>query len=244
MAMWNPWRGCRKYSEGCKFCYIHKSDKRKGINTNNIEKTDNFYAPINKGDNDKYIIAPYKKVYLCFSSDFFIEEADRWREECWEMMRVRKDLHFVFLTKRIERFYDCVPSDWGKGYSNVTIGCTVENQELANYRLSIFSKLPIKHKNIICQPLIDKVTLSEFLDDVEMVIVGGESDANGRPLNYDWVLKIREQCIDKKVNFEFRQSGTNFIKDDKKYKIKVKDQAKQAKRANINYCYGDKSKLM
>ncbi|MDE7113024.1 MAG: phage Gp37/Gp68 family protein, partial [Acetatifactor sp.] len=23
MAMWNPWRGCHRYSEGCKYCYIH-----------------------------------------------------------------------------------------------------------------------------------------------------------------------------------------------------------------------------
>lgn len=26
MAMWNPWRGCQRYSEGCKYCYIHKGD--------------------------------------------------------------------------------------------------------------------------------------------------------------------------------------------------------------------------
>ncbi len=29
MAMWNPWRGCHKYSEGCKYCYIHKGDTKK-----------------------------------------------------------------------------------------------------------------------------------------------------------------------------------------------------------------------
>lgn len=37
--MWNPWRGCHKYSEGCRFCYIHKGDKRKGLCTNEIVKT-------------------------------------------------------------------------------------------------------------------------------------------------------------------------------------------------------------
>ena len=30
MAMWNPWRGCHKYSEGCEFCYIHKGDVKRG----------------------------------------------------------------------------------------------------------------------------------------------------------------------------------------------------------------------
>ena len=31
MAMWNPWRGCKKYSDGCLYCYIHKGDAKKGI---------------------------------------------------------------------------------------------------------------------------------------------------------------------------------------------------------------------
>ena len=48
MAMWNPWRGCHKHSEGCRYCYIHKGDSKRGIDTNNIVKTDSFYAPIAK----------------------------------------------------------------------------------------------------------------------------------------------------------------------------------------------------
>ena len=39
MAMWNPWRGCKKYSEGCLHCYIHKGDAKRGVNTNDIVKT-------------------------------------------------------------------------------------------------------------------------------------------------------------------------------------------------------------
>lgn len=66
-------------------------------------------------------------------------------------------------------------------------------------------------------------------------MVGGESDRNARPLDYDWVLDIREQCIGKKVNFEFRQCGTHFIKDGKNYTIQTKDLARQAKLANIDY---------
>ena len=120
------------------------------------------------------------------------------------MIRERSDLHFLFLTKRIERFVDCVPEDWNDGYNNVTVGCTVENQDRADYRLSIFNELPIKHKNIICQPLIGEIKLMNYLDNVELVVVGGESDRYARPLNYDWLLDIREQCIRKKVNFEFR----------------------------------------
>lgn len=235
MAMWSPWRGCHKVSEGCKYCYIHKGDLKRGVNTNEIVKTDNFYAPIAKTKKGEYKIKPGQTVYLCFSTDFLIEEADEWRQECWKMIKERSDLNFLFLTKRIERFLTCIPDDWNDGYDNVTVGCSIENQDRADFRLSLLSTLPIKHKNIICQPLIEEVNLEKYLDDTELVIVGGESDKNARPLNYDWVLSIREQCITKGVPFEFRQCGTYFIKNNKTYTLSTRDLRSQAKKANIDY---------
>jgi len=107
--------------------------------------------------------------------------------------------------------------------------------ENADYKLSIFKDLPIKHKCITAQPLLESIDIEKYLDDIELVVVGGESDISARPLNFDWVLSIREQCIRKNVNFEFRQCGTYFIKDGKQYKLQTKDLIKQAKLANINY---------
>lgn len=235
MAMWNPWRGCKRYSEGCKYCYIHKGDFKRKINTNDIVKTEDFYKPIEKLKKGSYKIKS-GLVYLCFSSDFLIEEADLWRGECWEMIKERSDLTFLFLTKRIDRFLDCIPNDWNDGYDNVIVCCTVENQENADYKLSVFKELPIKHKCITAQPLLEKINIEKYLDDIELVVVGGESDYNARALDYDWVLDIREQCIRKNVNFEFRQCGTHFIKDGKKYTLQVHQLTKQARLADINYC--------
>lgn len=235
MAIWNPWHGCHKHSDGCKFCYIHKGDYKRNVYTDNIEKTDKFYAPILKNRKGEYKIKSGQTVYLCFSTDFLIKEADGWRNECWEMIKERSDLTFIFLTKRIERFLECIPDDWNDGYDNVIVGCTVENQDRADFRLAIFDKLPIKHKNIICQPLIEKVDISDHLENIELVVVGGESDYNARILNYDWVLSIRQQCIEKDVHFEFRQCGTHFIKDGKTYNLNVRDLCSQAKKAGINY---------
>lgn len=234
MAMWNPWRGCHKYSEGCKFCYIHKGDAKRGVNSNLIVKTDYFDSLVAKNKKGEYKIKSGQTVYLCFSTDFLIEEADVWREECWKMIKERSDLNVIFLTKRIERFMQCIPNDWNEGYDNVTVGCTIENQDRSDFRLSIFSNLPIKHKNIICQPLIEDLNISKYLKDIELVVTGGESDRNARPLNYDWVLSIREQCLTNGVHFEFRQCGTYFIKDGKTYTLKVKDLCSLARKANIN----------
>lgn len=111
-----------------------------------------------------------------------------------------------------------MPDDWGDGYDNVLIGCTVENQDRADYRLSIFKELPIKHKSIIIAPLLESVNISEYLDEtIDEVSVGGESGYNARPCNYDWILEIRQQCIEKNIPFRFHQTGANFVKDGKCY---------------------------
>jgi protein gp37 len=239
MAMWDPWRGCHRYSEGCDFCYIHKGDARRGVDTNIVAKTDRFDAPIRRTKSGDYRMKPGQTVYVCFSSDFLIEDADAWRGECWRMMKERSDLTFIFLTKRIERFMDCVPEDWGDGYENVIVGCTVENQSRADYRLAIFDRLPVKRKNIICQPLIGPIDISAHLENVELVVVGGESDSRARPLDYSWVLAIREQCVARcaarNVHFQFRQCGTNFVKDGKTYRLNVRLLCSQARKAGIDF---------
>ena len=63
--------------------------------------------------------------------------------------------------------------------------------------------------------MIESITFSEYLHDIELVVVGGEADKSARPLNYNQVLQIRQPCISHNVNFEFRQCGTHFIKDGK-----------------------------
>lgn len=234
MQSWNPWRGCHKCSDGCLHCYIHKGDYKRNINTNQIVKTKDFYKPIERLKNGNYKMKS-GIVYLCFSSDFLIEEADIWRSECWKMIKERKDCTFLFLTKRIDRFKRVIPDDWNDGYDNLVVCCTIENQKNADCRLEIFKDLPIKHKCITAQPLIEYIDIEKYLDDIELVVVGGESDYQARILDYNWVLAIREQCIKKQVNFEFRQCGTYTLKDHKLYKIPTKELSKQAKLANINY---------
>ncbi|MEE0682134.1 MAG: DUF5131 family protein [Christensenellales bacterium] len=213
---------------GRRYCYIHKGNAKRGVDTEQIVRTKGFDAPVRVKRDGTYKIKGGQTVYLCLSSDFLLEDAGLWREECWAMIRRRPDLHFLFLTKRIHRFLERVPSDWDQGYDNVTVGCTVEDQASADTRL------PIKNRDIICQPLIGPVNLERYLDGVELVVVGGESDPGARPLDYAWVLSIREQCIRQGVHFEFRQCGTHFIKDGKTYTLPVRELCSQARKANIN----------
>ncbi len=238
MANWNPWRGCHKISEGCQYCYIHSGDVKKGIDTNIIEKTNQFYRPIEKNKVGDYIIKTKQIVYTCFNSDFFIEEADSWRIEVWNMIRQRQDLKFLILTKRIDRFKHVAPEDFEVNFRHVMIGCSIENQKQADQRLSVFVDLPIRHKMIICQPMIEEIDLSEYINQgIELVVIGGEAGKHARPLHYDWVLNIRDLCAKNLVNFEFRQLGSTFIKDNKIYKVPRYQLATNAKKANINLMF-------
>ena len=236
MPLWNPWHGCHKLSAGCVNCYVYRTDGKHGIDSSVVVKTKSFGLPVRKKRDGSYKIGAGEMVYTCFSSDFFVEDADEWRGEAWEMIRSRPDLRFLMITKRIDRLQAVVPDDWGEGYDNVTICCTMENQERADYRLPIYRAAPVKHKIIVCEPLLSAVDLSPYLGEwVEQVIVGGESGREARTCHYDWVLGIRRQCVEHGISFRFRQTGARLLKDGQLYRIRRQFQHSQARKAGIDY---------
>ena len=231
--IWNPWHGCKKYSEGCKNCYVYRRDGSVGRDASEVVKNADFDLPVKMGRGG-YKIRPGTRLFTCMTSDFFIEQADGWRPEVWKMIKLRRDVDFFIITKRIVRFYDCIPDDWGEGYPNVTICCTIENQKQCDIRLPMFMSLPIAKKHIACEPLLSPIDMRAYLDSSITRVVGGESGPNARVCCYDWVLDLREQCKSKKVGFYFKQTGANFFKDGKTYKIPRKFQHIQARKANID----------
>lgn len=236
MALWNPWHGCHKISPGCKNCYVYRTDARFDKDSSIVTKTNDFNLPLKRNRAGEYKLQNDDIVYTCFTSDFFVEDADEWRVEAWQMIKERRDLHFLIITKRIDRFHASLPADWGDGYSNVTLCCTVENQNRADYRLPIFLREPIKSRMIICEPLLESVDLSPYLNSsIKQVIAGGESGSLARVCCFDWVLNLRRQCIHARVPFRFKQTGARLIKDGKLYNVERKFQHSQAKKANINY---------
>ncbi len=240
MSEWNPWHGCTKISEGCRNCYVYRRDEEFGRDASVVRQTGNFDLPRRRRNNGSFVLSPAGgTVFTCFTSDFFHPAADEWREEAWIMMRERRDLKFFFVTKRPDRFYESLLPDWGEGYDNVYICCTCENQEMADARLPLFLELPIKHKSIICEPMLERIDLTAYLDRyadvIEQVTVGGESGAGARIFRYDWALDMREQCVTRNVSFRFKQTGAAFEKDGKLYIIKRREQTSQAARAGIDF---------
>ena len=238
MYIWNPWHGCHKKSPGCLNCYMFRRDSMFDKDSTIVEKTSSFDIAIKKKKDGTYKIEPDGGyVYVCMTSDFFIEEADEWRKEIWAIIKERQDLNFYIITKRIERFEVSLPQDWGDGYENVTICSTAENQDMADERLPILLSLPIKQREIIHEPMLEKINIEKYLQSgkIEEVVCGGESGPNARVCDYDWILNTREQCLKYNVPFYFKQTGANFRKNGKVYNVPRKDQMKQAHKANINF---------
>ncbi len=232
--MWNPWHGCHKCSPGCKNCYVFFLDKIRDKDSNVISKNKtNFNLPLKKDRSGNFKIASGSEVATCFTSDFFLEEADAWRSEAWEIIKKRSDVYFLICTKRPERILKSLPSDWGEGYENVILTVTCENQQMAERRLPIFLEIPARRRFVFVAPILGKVSLDKFLESgkIDEVAVGGESYDFARECNFDWVKDIYFSCKKHGVDFDFHQTGSNFVVDGKRYKIKHHNEYSQAKKA-------------
>ena len=99
----------------------------------------------------------------------------------------------------------------------------------------MFLEAPVRRKILCCEPLLGPVDLSRWLGPwIDRLIAGGESGEQARVCDYSWILSLRAQCNRAGVVFYFKQTGANFCKDGKLYRIRRKDQHTQALKAGIN----------
>ena len=240
---WNLWHGCTKVSPGCAHCYVYRRDEAVGRDPSVLSKTRAFDLPVRvlrAGEHrGRYALPAGSHVYTCFSSDFFHERADGWRDEAWEMIRERADCSFFMITKRPERIGAHLPSDWGDGWEHVTVAVTCENQAMADRRLPVYLSLPLRRRAVMIEPMLSPVDLRRHLGPnggnlIESVSAGGESGPDARPCDFAWVLDVRRQCAEIGVSFSYHQTGAVLIKDGREYRIPRALQHEQAKRANLD----------
>lgn len=232
--IWNPWHGCHKCSPGCMNCFVFYLDSLRDKDASVVVRSKtNFNLPLKKDRQGNFKIRSGSKIATCFTSDFFIEEADEWRDEAWRIIKERPDVRFLICTKRIERFNKCIPDDWGSGYGNVTIAVTCETQKKADERLPVLLNIKAKHKQVFVAPILEYVNLTAYLREgkIELVSVGGESYQNARICCFDWVKQIKKDCDRYRVYFDFHQTGAKFIKDGKLYSLRHNQEYAQAKKA-------------
>jgi protein gp37 len=104
-ATWNPWHGCHKVSAGCKNCYMFREKKQYGQDPNVVVRSKTKF-------NDPLKWKEPRKIFTCSWSDFFIEEADPWRDEAFAIMALTPQHTYQVLTKRPERMLEYLTDKW------------------------------------------------------------------------------------------------------------------------------------
>lgn len=242
LKSWNLWHGCTKYSEGCANCYMYALDKIRKVpeRSSVIVRTGSFRKPLGKDRHGRYKIPAGYCLRVNMTSDTFLEEADPWRNEMWEIIRSRPDVRFFLLTKRVPRIAEHLPDDWGDGYENVELNITCENQRAFDERWSLFERIPAKHKGMNLAPLIGSIDITPALasGQIENVSLGGESFGGRRPCHYDWVKQISDDCRKFRVNFTFNSTGAVFVKNGRTFHLELAQvQAKQAYRSGLSHFF-------
>lgn len=194
---WNPWQGCQKVSPGCTNCYMYRDKKRFGQDPSTVVKSKpaTFNKPLHWKDP--------AKVFVCSWSDFFIEDADEWRDEAWRIMQKTPHLTYQLLTKRPENILDRLPECWP--LPNVWLGVTVESQR-QDGRINTLLSIPAAGHFISVEPMVGPVALlPPWLRKLDWVICGGESGPEARNMDPYWAEDLKLECLAGGIPFFMKQ---------------------------------------
>lgn len=195
-ATWNPWHGCHKISPGCKFCYMFRDKKRYGQDGNVVVRSKTKFR-------DPLKWKEPRMVFTCSWSDWFIEEADDWREEARDIILQTPQHTYQILTKRPERALRWIPA---VPDPHVWLGVSVEDRKHGLPRIDILRELPAAVRFLSIEPQLEDIGRLN-LEGIHWVIVGGESGSEARPFDVEWARSIIEQCKDANVPCFVKQLG-------------------------------------
>lgn len=203
-STWNPLTGCTKISPGCKYCYAERMAKRlQAMGQQNY--INGFKLTMHEHVIEKPL--EWKKPQFIFvnsMSDLFHKDIPlEFIQRVFDTMKRAHWHQFQVLTKRSERLAELSPYlEWT---DNIWMGVSVENEKYT-FRIDDLRKTGAKIKFLSVEPLIGPISKMN-LKGINWVIVGGESGPGARPLEREWVVNIRDQCLKAKVPFFFKQWG-------------------------------------
>jgi protein gp37 len=208
-ATWNPVRGCKKISPGCKHCYAERFAERfRGVQGHPFEQGfDLRLVPRKLGEPLRW--SEPRMIFVNSMSDLFHEDVPlSYIEKVAATMRLANWHTYQVLTKRSERLREllCGPLMTAARDSHIWWGVSVEDRKYGLPRIAELQAAPAAVRFLSVEPLLED--LGELpLEGISWVIVGGESGPGARPMKEEWVVSIREQCGAAMVPFFFKQWG-------------------------------------
>ena len=203
---WNPVSGCSHVSPGCDNCYAEAIAERwRGGNAfpNGFDVT---LRP-HKYEEPK-TWKEGKMIFVNSMSDLFHAEIpDDDLIKIWNTM-LEADHHiYMVLTKRVARMKYKIRMLGLETRRHIWLGCSVENQKLADGRIPTLLDIDTPVRFLSCEPLLGPVILSRWIENLQWVITGGESGRNRRQADYDWFRGIRDQCVVAGVAYLHKQGN-------------------------------------
>ncbi|MFH2056164.1 MAG: phage Gp37/Gp68 family protein [bacterium] len=203
-ASWNPITGCSKVSKGCDHCYAERMALRL-----QAMGQPNYRNGFKVTTHEHVLEKPlrWKKPQMIFvnsMSDLLHHEVPTdFILRIFDVMR-RADWHiFQILTKRPKRLLQLDSKlNWPP---NVWMGVTAETEKF-QWRIDNLRQCGAAIKFLSLEPLLGPIP-DLHLEGIDWVIVGGESGPGARPIEEEWVLDLRDQCLAAEVAFFFKQWG-------------------------------------
>ena len=213
-STWNPVRGCTRVSEGCRFCYAERIAARfsgKGMayeglakNTKAGPRWTQEVRTVPKLLDEPLKWKKSRRIFVNSMSDLFHEKVKlSYIQEVFAVMEEASWHKFQVLTKRAERLLEFnTELSWSP---NIWMGVSVEDKRVTD-RIEALRQTDAHIKFLSLEPLLGALP-NLALDGIDWVIVGGESGPGAREMKKKWVIDIRDQCADAKVDFFFKQWG-------------------------------------
>ena len=215
----NSWLGCTKVSPGCAKCYAEKQHKRMpfgnlwGPSAERRRTSSAYWQQLLKWDSAAEKAGERHRVF-CGSMCDVMEDRDNLsegRRELYSLICQTPNLDWLLLTKRPENFPRFLHPAWlEKPMPNVWLMTTVENADYV-WRAGCLREVPAVVRGLSVEPLLGPLP-NLRLDGIHWVIVGAESGHGARPMDEDWVRKIRDQCVGAGVKFFYKQKIVNGCK--------------------------------
>ncbi len=203
-ATWNPTTGCDKISPGCKHCYAERMAKRL-----HAMGQPNYRNGFRLTLHDHMLELPLtwrkpRTVFVNSMSDLFhVDVPLAFIQQVFAVMRQASWHTFQVLTKRADRLAELSGQlSWP---ANVWMGVSVESQPYVS-RIDALRRSGAQMRFLSLEPLLGALPGLD-LRAIDWVIVGGESGPKARPVDLKWVTDIRDQCVEARVPFFFKQWG-------------------------------------
>ena len=214
-ATWNPVRGCSRISPGCTHCYAERMAHRfsgRGQPYEGLTQVARSGEPRWTGEVrtvPELLREPLRwrrprMVFVNSMSDLLHDDVPRpFIQEVFSVMSQASWHSFQVLTKRPERGEELSAQlPWP---SNVWMGVSVETAAYVG-RISHLRRIPAAVRVLSLEPLLGPIPDLD-LDGINWAIVGGESGPGARRMDPAWVRRVRDQCLEQRVPFFFKQWG-------------------------------------